>query len=261
MAGTVHVRRDGAVVTLQVDNREKRNAFGPPMIGKAIDAMDEIEEQGDVRTLVLTGTGEKAFSAGFDISYYSEDAPELDEEDDYSLTDFVERVKRFDYPTIAMINGGTYGGAMYLIAACDLRIAVDDAQFGITPAKLGLIYRGNAIYEVMSHVGPANVKEMLFSADFFDAQRAYDMGLLNDVVERDRLEERTYDLADSIASNAPLSLVGMKEIVRALVDHGAPTDAEREWAQKLRNEAENSRDHQEGVEAFMEGRTPEFEGR
>lgn len=261
MAGTVHVSRDGAVATLRVDNREKRNAFGPPMIARAMDALEELEDDDDIRALVLTGTGEEAFSAGFDIDYYSEDPPEVDKDiEDLSLSDFVDQVRHFDFPTIAMINGGTYGGAMHLIAACDLRVSVDDASFGITPAKLGLIYNATAIYEVMIHVGPANVKELLFTADFVDAERAYEMGLLNHVVERDELEERTYEIAESIAGNAPMSLVGMKDIVRALIEQAAPTEAERQWAQKLREEATESRDHKEGVEAFSEGREPEFEG-
>jgi methylmalonyl-CoA decarboxylase len=231
------------------------------MIARAMDALEEIEQEDGIRALVLTGTGEEAFSAGFDIDYYSEDPPDEGEDvEELSLSDFVDQVRHFDFPTIAMINGGTYGGAMHLIAACDLRVAVNDATFGITPAKLGLIYNATAIYEVMIHVGPANVKEMLFTADFIDAERAYDMGFLNHVVERDELEERTYEIAESIAGNAPVSLVGMKDIVRALIEQGAPTEAERQWAQKLRQEAVESRDHKEGVEAFSEGREPEFEG-
>jgi methylmalonyl-CoA decarboxylase len=159
-----------------------------------------------------------------------------------------------------MINGGTFGGSMHLIAACDLRVAVDEAQFGITPARLGLVYRGKAIYEIMSHIGPGNIKEFLFTADFIDAERAYDMGLLNDVVPRDQLEDRTYELAETIAGNAPISLVSMKEIIRALLDHGWLTEAEQKWVAALREESEESRDHTEGVEAFQENREPEFKG-
>lgn len=260
--GTVHVEERDAVATIRFDNREKRNALGPPLIAKIIDALKDLEERDDIRTIVLTGTGEKAFSAGFDISYHQRnygEGPEVDEEEG-DFGEMAEIVKNYDYPVIAMINGGTYGGAMHLVAACDLRIAVEDAQFGITPAKLGMVYGDEAIYEVMMHIGPSNAKEFLFTGEFVDAQRAYDMGFLNRVVPREELEETTYEFAETIAGNAPLSLIGMKKIIRALIDHGALTDTEQEWAQQLREESKNSRDHQEGVEAFMENREPEFEG-
>lgn len=266
MSGEVHIDTEDLVATVTIDNTAKRNALGPPLIAKIIDALDELEERDDIRCLVITGKGEKAFSSGFDISYHQrnyEGGTEGPEEDgpEGDFGEMVDRVKYFDYPVIARINGGTFGGSMHLIAACDFRISVDEAQFGITPAKLGMIYGGEAIGEIMEHVGPADVKELLFTADFIDADRAYDMGLLNDVVPREELDERVYGMAESIANNAPLSLVGMKQIVRALMNKGSLTDAETIWAEKLEQEAEDSRDHQEGVEAFMENRDPEFEGR
>lgn len=263
MTGTVHLDERDAVATLTMDNREKRNALGPPLLAEILDTMRQLEGRDDVRTVVLTGAGEKAFSAGFDISYHQRNYSDEEEvpEDEEGFSELADLIKNFDVPVVAMINGGTYGGAMHLAAACDLRVAVEDAQFGITPAKLGMVYGDEAIYEVMIHVGPSNAKEFLFTGDFVDAERAYDMGFLNRVVPREELEETTYDLAESMSSNAPLSLTGMKEVIRALIDHGALTDTEQKWVQQLEEEAENSRDHQEGVEAFMENREPQFEGR
>jgi methylmalonyl-CoA decarboxylase len=264
MSGTVDLDVRDGIATITFDNREKRNALGPPLIAKIIDILEEIEERDDVRCVVLTGAGEKAFSSGFDISFhqrnYGEGPEKAEDVEEGDFSEMADLVKYFDYPTIAMINGGTFGGAMHLIASCDLRIAVEDAQFGITPARLGLVYDGEAIGEVMTHVGASNVKEFLFTADFVDAERASEMGLVNYVVERDELEEKTYDMAESIANNAPMSLKYMKRIVRALIDHGKLTDAEEAWAHELREEAKRSADHQEGVEAFMENREPEFQG-
>lgn len=265
MSGEIDVDVENQVATLTIHNEEKRNALGPPILAKMTDAVDELETRDDVRCLVLTGAGEKAFSSGFDISYHQgnysggEDAPDTGEpEGDFE--ELIERVKYFDYPVIARINGGTFGGSMHLIAACDFRIAVEGARFGITPAKLGMIYGGEAIGEIMAHIGPADVKELLFTAEFIDSERAYDMGLLNDVVPREELDERTYGMAEKIASNAPLSLVGMKQIIRALMDKDSLTDAEEIWSKGLEEEAKDSRDHREGVEAFMENRDPQFEG-
>lgn len=263
MVGDVHLDIDGSVATITIDNQDKRNALGPPECAKVINALDQVEDDPNIRCIVLTGAGEKAFSSGFDISYHQRnygEGPDVEtEEADFG--EMVDRIKYFDYPVIAMINGGTFGGSMHLIASCDLRIAVDDAQFGITPAKLGMVYGGQAIGEIMAHVGPANVKELLFTAEFVDAERAYDMGLLNDVVPREELESRTYAMATTIANNAPLSLTGMKQIIRALMDKDSLTDAEKIWAESLEKEAKESRDHEEGVKAFMEGRDPEFEGK
>lgn len=263
MPGTVELEERDGIATITFDNQEKRNALGPPLIAEIINTMEELEDRDGIRTVVLTGAGEKAFSAGFDISYHQRNYSNETEipEDEAGFNELAGLVKDFDFPVIAMINGGTYGGSMHLAAACDLRVAVEDAQFGITPAKLGMVYGSEAIHEVIIHVGPSNAKEFLFTAEFVDAERAYEMGFLNRVVPREELEQTTYDLAESISTNAPLSLTGMKEVIRALIEQGSLTDAERKWVQRLEDEAEQSRDHQEGVEAFMENREPEFVGR
>lgn len=261
MEETIKFSVEPPIATLTIHNPGKRNAVNPPMAGEAIEAIESIEDRSDIRVLVVTGSGEKAFSAGFDITYYSDERPEsADDEDAPSFSDFSNKVKHFDYPTIGKINGGTYGGAMHLAASCDLRIAVSEAEFGITPARIGRVYSGEAIYEIMAEIGPANVKEFLFTANFIDAERAYDMGFVNDVVPREELDDRTMELANTIAGNAPISLIRMKEIVRTIMDHGALTEAESKWIARLREEAEESDDHQEGVEAFMENREPEFTG-
>lgn len=260
MTGTIRRETDGLVATVTIDNPEKRNALSPPLIERLIGAFDAFEGRDDIRTVVLTGVGEKAFSSGFDVSYF-EDGSDDEGADWPTFVDLIETVSRFEYPVIAMINGSAYGGAVSLVAACDLRIAVEDAAFAITPATLGHIYTSDGIFEVMNHIGAANIKELLFTAEPIDSRRAFGMGLLNDVVERAELEERTYGMAERVSSNAPLSLVGMKKIVRAHLEHGSLTEAEREWAAALREEAMESRDHREGVEAFRENRQPEFEGR
>ncbi len=261
MSGEIHREIENNVATLTIDNQQKRNALGPPLIGDIVDELDELEDHDDVRCIVLTGAGEKAFSSGFDISFHERNLEEKPDEEESTIGDIVDRIKHYDYPVIAMLNGGTFGGSMYLIASCDMRIAVDDAQFGITPAKLGMVYGGDAIGEIMAHTGPSGVKEMLFTGEFIDAQRAYDMGFLNDVVPREELEDRTYEMAETIASNAPLSLMGMKRIIRAIQEKTTLTDAERELSERIEAEAKDSYDHEEGVKAFMNNRTPEFEGR
>jgi methylmalonyl-CoA decarboxylase len=265
MPGELHVDIEDAVATLTIDNPEKRNALGPPLLAELVAAFDRLEgEREDVRVVVLTGAGERAFCAGFDIEYRQRhfegsEAPDV-EGPEATFGELCARVQAFERPVIAKLNGGTFGGAVWLAAACDLRVAVEDAEFGITPARLGIVYGADAVGTVLAHVGPGDLKELLFTAAFVDADRAREMGLLNHVVPRSELEARTDDLAETIADNAPLAVAGMKEIVDTVAG-GELTPAERERAAELERRAERSRDHEEGVRAFLEGREPEFEGR
>jgi methylmalonyl-CoA decarboxylase len=256
MSENVRFERDGAVCTLRLDRPEKRNALSPTMLSAMIEGIESIEDQ-DVRTLVVTGTG-TAFSAGFDINEFTGDSREEGQE----LFDrAVRKLADFDYPTLAMINGDAIGGAVELITACDIRVGVKEARFGITPARLGIIYGGRGITQFVDVIGSANTKELLFTAELVDADRAKEMDLLNHLVTESELEERTYELADSIASNAPLSLKGMKKIIHAVLEKRSLTEVEQEWVDRLQQEAFESQDHKEAVTAFDEGRDPEFEGR
>ncbi|MFB6169567.1 MAG: enoyl-CoA hydratase/isomerase family protein [Haloarculaceae archaeon] len=258
MSGQIHVDRDGPICTITLENEGKRNALSPDFLPDVREALADCEHE-DVRVVVFTGTGENAFSAGYDISEFSDQ--DESEERDPEFRDTVEAIADYPYPTIAMINGVAVGGAFEFVAACDLRVAVDDARFGITPARLGLVYEGRGVRRVVDVVGPANAKELLFTADLVDADRAKEMGLLNHVVPREDLESTTYDIAETIAGNAPLSLTGTKKIVDAVCDKRAFSDAEDEWAARLSREAFESRDHANAVAAFQAGEDPEFEGR
>jgi len=259
MNETLHSEVTDGICTLTIDNQEKRNALSPPILSAIIEQLDVLEDRDDVQVLIFTGAGEKSFSSGYDIS-------ELDPDDYYDETriiynQVINKIYKHPYPTIAMINGHVFGGAMALISACDLRVAVEDALFAIPPAKLGLIYGDQGINYVMNHLGPANTKELLFTGEPIDAQRANEDGLLNHAEERENLEEKTYKIAEQIASNAPLSLEGMKLIVRALLEKRTLTDIEKEWFDKMRAEAAQSRDHREGLDAFDDNREPDFEGK
>lgn len=256
MTGTVHVERDGHALSLTVDHTDKRNALTPELLATIRDALRDPPP--DVRVAVLTGAGERAFSAGFDITRLDERDPA---EDPTVFREAVRAVAEFDYPTVARVNGDAVGGAFELIAACDLRVGVDGARFGLTPARLGLVYEAEGIRRVIDVVGAPNARELLFTASLVDADRAREMGLLTRLVARDELDETTDELVAAIASNAPLSLTGSKRIVDAILKRRALTDEDERWARELRRESAESRDHRRAVEAFRAGETPEFEGR
>jgi enoyl-CoA hydratase/carnithine racemase len=256
MTGTVHVDRDDHVLRLTIENPEKRNALTPEILSTLRDTFRD--PPADVRVAVLTGAGEKAFSAGYDITRLG------DRDRGQDPTVFREAVRAlagFEYPTVARVNGVAAGGGFELITACDLRVGVEDARFGLTPARLGLVYEAEGIRRVMDVVGGPNARELLFTADLVDARRAKEMGLLNRLVPRADLDEATDDLVASIAANAPLSLSGSKRIIDAVQDSRELTGDAAEWADELRRESVQSRDHRHAVEAFEAGEDPAFEGR
>lgn len=258
MPGEIRTDIDGRVCTMTIDNPGKRNALSYALVEAIGDEFAALGDRDERAVVVLRGAGEKAFSAGFDLS---EDRSNRTEEQKQLWPRMIDAIESYGFPVIAMINGHTYGGAMEVISACDLRIGVLDAQFGITPARIGLVYGGNAINRVMNHIGPGKVREMLYTAEPFDAVHAEEIGLLNYAVERDELESRTYDMAETIASNAPLSLKYMKEITNVLLDKRSMTEAESKWVRRIRDQSFRSEDHKEGVAAFNEGREPEFTGK
>ena len=257
MAGSIETEIEDGVCTITIRNPEKRNAIGYSMIRELSDVLEELTEDDDYYVLVLTGAGSEAFSAGFDLT---QDRTNRTDEQKELWPEMISKLETYEYPTIAMINGDTYGGAVELAANCDLRIATENARFGITPAKLGLVYRGAAIRKVVEIAGMPTVKELLFTADPISAIRANDEGMINQVTAEDELERTTYDIASSIAENAPLSLIHMKEITHSIEQKGAMTEGEQKWVAEVRDRMFRSDDHREGVEAFSEGRTPEFTG-
>lgn len=261
MTGEVLTEKDGSICTVTIKNEGKRNAISYDIMEQLRDVFHELHTKDNYCVVVLRGAGNKAFSAGFDLSQ-AESRFDSGGGSDVNLWDqMITAIKTHEYPTIAMINGVTYGGAMEVIATCDLRIGADDTEFGITPAKLGSVYSGRAIQRVMNLVGPAYTKEFLFTGEPMTASRANDIGLLNKIVTREELRSETYDLAETIAGNAPLSLIYMKEICQTIMEKGTLTEMEHQWISKVRAEAYRSEDHQNAVKAFREGTQPNFQGK
>ena len=257
MTNTLEVDVDPPVCTFTITNPEKRNALTASALHELSDRLESLAQRTDVRVVVLTGAGEKAFCSGYDITALSTDG----ENSGQLVARTTRELRAFPYPTIAMVNGDTVGAGMNLAAACDIRIGVTDARFGVTPAKLGNIYSYDGIYQLVTIIGPAATKDLLFTGELISAERAEQLGLVNYLVDRSELQSRTDELATTIGSNAPLSLTGMKQIINAITHKTEFSDAERKWAEQLRTEAKQSRDHEEGKRAFKENRPPEFVGR
>jgi enoyl-CoA hydratase/carnithine racemase len=215
-----------------------------------------------IRVVILRGAGDTAFVAGADISQFKDRRRNAADEEEYRRISGAgsEALARLGKPLVAMIHGFCIGGGVSIAITCDLRIAADDARFGIPAARLGLGYHYKGMEKLMSLIGPACTKELFFTARTdFSAPDALRMGLVNQVVPKADLERFTRDYAMTMSRNAPLTLRSAK----ASVDQLLRPDDRRDYAllDKLIKDCFDSQDYQEGVKAFSEKRRPRFEGR
>jgi len=257
MNGSIDSETDEGVCTITLRNEGTRNAINYSMAQALIDKFESLEDREDCPVVVLRGAGDKAFSAGLDLD--SGTGGERTPRQKRLWTQMTSSIEGYTYPVIGMINGDTFGGAVEVAASCDIRIGVKEARFALTPAKVGLIYEGHALSRIMNLVGPAKTKELVFTANSIDGVQAKKIGLLNHVVTRTDLQERTYGIADDIVANAPLSIRAMKEITNVILEKGYLSEAEIKWTKRIGDQAFESKDHAEGVAAFKSGRKPEFE--
>jgi enoyl-CoA hydratase/carnithine racemase len=250
--------RRGAVAVVTFNRPDARNAMTWDMYQALYDACEHVDRDDRIRVLVLRGAGDKAFVAGTDISQFREfTTPQHAIDYEAKQNRNVGRVEEVRKPTIAMIRGYAVGGGANIALACDLRIAATDAKLGVPIAKtLGNTISIVTVARIMSYVGPARTKELLFTARLIDAAEGKAAGVFNEVVEPERLEGRAMELAEQIASNAPLTIRSVKEAVRRLLEHGRIADADDLVLMTYMSE-----DFKEGVEAFLAKRPPVWRGR
>lgn len=254
----------GNVGTLTLNRPAKRNSITADMLLDLIETLEEWEAAGDVRAVVITGSGDKAFSGGFDVlSIPTELTPETAKflKDKSPVVGGLAALKDYPYPTIAMINGYALGAAFNLTMCCDIRIAADDARMGIPPAKLGLVYPLEGTMQVVEAIGMARAREVLFTGRLYSAEDVERMGLVHQMVPKAELHDTVYKLADEIAENAPLSLKGIKTILNMLAKSVDLNEEDTLKADILVARAFNSEDIKEGTQAFIQKRKPIFKGR
>ena len=240
---SISVEHRGHVAVLTINRPEKLNSLSSEVHAEGIAALDEFRRDDDVRVVVITGAGEKAFIAGADISEFEGKTPVTQRAVFYERTLF-NQIDLFPKPVIAMINGFCLGGGNELALACDLRVASENAKFSQPEINLGIMPGGGGTQRLSRLIG---------------AETALRFGLVNHVFPLSELKAKTMELAEKIAAKAPIALQLCKEAVkfasRTSLDEG------------LRREVDlfaivfSTEDKQEGVSAFLEKRKPEFKGR
>ncbi|MEA2378982.1 MAG: enoyl-CoA hydratase [Thermoleophilaceae bacterium] len=245
------------VARLTISNPERRGALDHELL----DALGEYTRTLEARCLVIRGSG-RMFSAGYDIGGF-DDGAFVESAEALVAHPFqaaIEAVDAYPYPVIGQVNGHAIGGGLELALACDFRVAARGVKMGMPPAKIGLIYSHTGLRRFIDICGVANTAELFYVGRNVDADRAERMGLVNEVVDPEQLDEHVLSLAAEIAANAPLSLAGNKRVIRTLRDQPLPAEVERELIE-LRQSCFGSEDFREGIQAFAEKRKPRWQGR
>lgn len=233
----------GGVATVVISNPAKRNAMTAAMWRALPELLADLAADRAVRAFVLTGDGD-TFCAGADISTLREPG---DEQQELAVR-AEEALAAFPKPTVAAVRGYCVGGGCQLAAACDLRFAEEGARFGVTPAKLGIVYPASSTQRLVSLVGPSTAKYLLYSAELIDTERALRTGLADEVLPAGELDGRVAAFVQVLTARSLLTQAAAKEFANGHLDRAG------HWAA----EAHKSDDTAEGVAAFLERRAPRF---
>jgi enoyl-CoA hydratase len=252
---------DDGIALVTFNNPAKRNALSAPIRAALPGTLRALQADDDVRVVVLTGAGGKAFVSGADISEFGEQrtTPEARAAFDAGQADAGRAWLELEKPIIAMIQGFCIGGGLLTALQADVRICSDDSQFGVPAARLGLGYGFGGVEQLMQLVGPSWASEILFSARRLSAAEALHAGLVNRVVDAADLRDHVWSLAGTIRDNAPLTVKSLKSAIREARRPSDKRDLARVAA--LVEACFRSDDYKEGQAAFLEKRQPRFEGR
>ncbi|MFY9222741.1 MAG: enoyl-CoA hydratase/isomerase family protein [Blastocatellia bacterium] len=243
---------------IRVNRPKKLNALNIPTREEILSALAELGKNADVRVVVFTGTGDKAFIAGADISEF-EGRTALDQRAVMRATRMFDSFSEFPKPVIAMINGFCLGGGCEAALSCDIRIASDNAKFGQPEINLGIIPGGGGTQRLTRLVGEGKAMEMILTGDMIDANEAKSIGLVNHVVPQAELEEFTMKMARKIAEKSPVALQMGKEAVKNASRMNLREGLDQEI--DLFALCFSSADKEEGVKAFLEKRKAVFTGK
>ncbi len=244
---------------LTINRPEKMNAISQELTAELSLLLDEIENDDELRVIVMTGAGDKAFVAGADINELVDRDARLGRRVSRERQEIFSRIENLHVPVIAAVNGYALGGGLELALACSIRICSEKAQFGAPEVKLGIIPGDGGTQRLPRLVGQGRAMEMIITGDFIDAQEAYRIGLVNKVFPPEKLKEEAMELAKKIASRPPLAVRYAKEAVnRSQEGDSVSGFALESYLHALSCTTE---DKKEGVSAFLEKRKGKFKGK
>ncbi|MFC5973500.1 enoyl-CoA hydratase/isomerase family protein [Halomarina salina] len=252
---------DDGVATVRLNRPERRNALSPDVIAGVTDAFEDLQARDDVRCVVVTGS-EGVFCAGGDIESMGErertTAADAVERITDSAHDLVETVATFPLPVVAKLGGPAFGAGGAIALACDVRVASTDAKIGFGFRQVGLTIDSGLSHFLPRLVGRGRAKDLVFSGELVDAQRAADLGLFERVFDAETFDERADRYVQQVASGPTAALRHSKRLLDSNGDQSLRGALQSEATAQAA--LMDTADHEEGVSAFQEGREPEFEG-
>lgn len=247
------------IAMIEFTREEAMNAFSFQLLDELNAALDEIEVDETIRTVVFTGQGQRAFSAGADLKERRGMNAQETIHAVQKIGDTINRIAKLKMPTIAAINGVAFGGGLELALACDMRLASVTAKMGLTETSLAIIPGAGGTQRLSRIVGVGQAKKLIFQAERLSAQSALDIGLIEGISEIDTLKTQAIDMAERIANNGPLAV----RLAKQSIDLGIETTLEAglEIERLCYQETLGTSDRIEGLEAFKEKRKPQYTGK
>lgn len=254
--GTVKCSVQEGITQVVINRPEALNSLNYQVIKELGEIFAELEESNEVRAIILTGEGTRAFAAGSDITEMKQFSVMEAREFALQVNQTQAKIEAIPKPVIAAVNGFALGGGCELIMSCDIRIASSTAKFGQPEINLGIIPGGGGTQRLARLIGIGRAKELVFTGELIDAQRAYEIGLVNKVVPPERLMEEAQKIASKIANKSlPILRLGKEAL-----NYGHSIDLEKALKFEIECFANcfDTEDHVEGISAFIEKRKPSF---
>lgn len=254
---TIIFGRDGEIARIFLNRPEVHNAFNSTMIRELWDAFEKIKKDDSVRVVIFSGTG-RSFCAGADLNWMREIIGysfDQNLQESLEIAELHYSIYTLSKPTIGRINGTAIGGGTGFLSACDITVASEEAKFGLSEVKIGLVPAAISPY-VLRRIGEHNARRYFLTGERFDARRALEIGLVNVVVPQDKLDEKVEEITNMLLSSGPEALAKCKELLQRIP--GMSFEEAKAYTARMIAELRVSAEGQEGMAAFLEKRKPKW---